>query len=234
MLQQPFPREAIKQRTGGGGTRLSYVETHTVIRRLNRLIEFGMEWSWEINEERVDPSPDGKGERMTVRGTLTIPGFGSREGYGVQIINARGGEDMVKGASSDALKKAATLFGVGLDLYGPDYEEEVQERANPQGHGGDRTFGDDEEASNVRREAVREYGKKFQEFVQVIYGLGMIPDGWNKDQLEVEVINLANKHFKTVRTENNLLEKLPDAQQLTKMLTHYRKLLNQKSEHDAA
>ena len=29
---------------------------------------------------------------------------------------------MRKGAVSDALKKAATLFGVGLELYGPDYE----------------------------------------------------------------------------------------------------------------
>jgi hypothetical protein len=29
---------------------------------------------------------------------------------------------LYKGAISDAIKKAATLFGVGLDLYGPDYE----------------------------------------------------------------------------------------------------------------
>jgi hypothetical protein len=53
---------------------------------------------------------------------LTIPGLGTREHIGVQAVEERGGEDLVKGAITDALKKAATLFGVGLELYGPDYE----------------------------------------------------------------------------------------------------------------
>ncbi len=37
-------------------------------------------------------------------------------------VSVRGGEDMVKGAASDCLKKCATLFGVGIELYGPDIE----------------------------------------------------------------------------------------------------------------
>lgn len=34
-LQKPFGREAIKQRSGGGSRKYDYVETQTVIRRLN-------------------------------------------------------------------------------------------------------------------------------------------------------------------------------------------------------
>lgn len=160
---------------------------------------------------------------------------------GTKKEDVRGFGDYIEKAETGSIGRALALCGYGTQ-FEPDLDEkdrladspqhinrEVQKRQQDDG-----TFGGDEEASNVRREAVRDYGKKFQEFVQVIYGLGMIPDGWNKDQLEAEVINLANKHFKTFRTENNLLEKLPDAQQLTKMLTHYRKLLHQKSEHDAA
>jgi hypothetical protein len=43
---------------------------------------------------------------------------GTREHMGVQVVNAdSGGEDLWKGAISDALKKAASLFGVGRELY---------------------------------------------------------------------------------------------------------------------
>ena len=56
--------------------------------------------------------------------TLSLPGLGSRQHIGVQAVEANSGEDVIaKGAVTDALKKAATLFGVGLELYGPDYEE---------------------------------------------------------------------------------------------------------------
>jgi hypothetical protein len=54
---------------------------------------------------------------MFARVRLTLPGCGSREHIGVQVIRERDGEDMYKGAITDALKKAATLFGVGLELY---------------------------------------------------------------------------------------------------------------------
>src|SRR5688500_15084628 len=56
---------------------------------------------------------------------LEIPQLGSKQGYGVQILNERGGEDLYKGAFTDGLKKAATQFGVGLELY--EIEEEINE-----------------------------------------------------------------------------------------------------------
>jgi len=52
---------------------------------------------------------------MIVVGTLTIPGLGSRAGIGAHPIDAGSGEDAAyKSADSDALKRAAMAFGVGL------------------------------------------------------------------------------------------------------------------------
>ena len=110
-LMKPFPPHAIKQRQGGGNQLLSYVETETVIRRLNATVGT---WDFRITEIKVID------QLVVIWGELTIPGLGTRAGTGVQVL--RGGEDMWKGAASDCLKKCATLFGVGIELYGPDLE----------------------------------------------------------------------------------------------------------------
>lgn len=113
-LTKPFPREAIKSRQGGGKRMYDYVPTHLVIRRLNDAT--GYNWDWRIVKlER-------HGDLLMCYGELTIPGHGTRTGIGVQQVSPGGGEDLAKGVSSDALKKAATLFGVALELYGPDVE----------------------------------------------------------------------------------------------------------------
>ena len=66
----------------------------------------------QVTGGKSDPTPT-----LMVVGELTIPGLGTRAGIGVTTIEPGAGEDNLKGASTDALKKAATLFGVGLDLY---------------------------------------------------------------------------------------------------------------------
>ena len=126
-LEKPFPKHALKSRQGGGGKALTYVETETVIRRLN---EVAKTWDFRITDKvwrdvtlydkEQRPRP---GVLLIVFGELTIPGLGTRTGTGVQIFEDKmGSEDMVKGAQSDCLKKAAVSFGVGIDLYGPDLE----------------------------------------------------------------------------------------------------------------
>ncbi len=117
-LGKPFPREAIRQREGGRGKMLDYIETHTVIRRLNTAT-MG-QWSMSVLRTWME------GDVLMAQVELAIPGLGSRQHIGVQKISDRGGEDLAKGAVSDALKKAATLFGVGLELYGKDYESGEQ------------------------------------------------------------------------------------------------------------
>lgn len=113
-LTQPFPKQAVKQRDGGSGRRFDYVEAHTIIHRLNEAT--GNNWTFEV------VSLEWRNDVLIALGRLELPGHGSRMGIGVQKVSERGGEDLVKGAASDALKKAATLFGVALELYGPDYE----------------------------------------------------------------------------------------------------------------
>lgn len=120
-LTRPFPQEAIRWRWAdrARSRRLDYVEGHTVIHRLNDAT--GNHWSFSI--DRIERFPiDDKTTLVMAYVTLELPELGRRSHIGVQSVNERGGEDLVKGAVTDALKKAATLFGVGLELYGPDYE----------------------------------------------------------------------------------------------------------------
>lgn len=121
VLGREFPLLAVKKRRGGGNKDLSYLEGHTVI---HRVLEANAEWDWAI-------APPfnytlGESEIMVIIGTLTIPGLGSRQGVGVQKLDQGGkavGEDMLKGAATDAFKNAAKYFGVGLHLYGDNYEQ---------------------------------------------------------------------------------------------------------------
>lgn len=113
ILTRPFPETAIKQREGGGGRMLDYVEGHTVIHRLNEATD--NEWTLEVKKLEF------RSDLTIAHVALTLPGLGTREHIGIQEVRGSAG-DLTKGAITDALKKAATLFGVGLELYGPDYE----------------------------------------------------------------------------------------------------------------
>jgi hypothetical protein len=116
-LTKPFPTTAHKQRPVGGGRNVTYVEGHTVIHRLNSACP-----EWHMTIKSLDSIDVGNNtQQVTAHVALTIPGLGTREHVGVQDVR-QGSPDLVKGAVTDALKKAATLFGVGLELYGPDYE----------------------------------------------------------------------------------------------------------------
>ncbi len=120
-LGKPFPPQAVKQRQGGGNRMLSYISGDTVIRRLN---DVAKSWDFRIvsSEWTTMRQRGAEVPMFMVTGELTIPGLGTRSGIGVQMINDNGGEDLVKGAQTDALKKAAVSFGVGIELYGPDLE----------------------------------------------------------------------------------------------------------------
>lgn len=114
ILTRPFPPELIKQRQGQGGKTLSYVETHAVIARLNDGCDA---WSFEIVEHQVLEEEVVVVAKLTADGVVKMSFGGSaitrdREGRPVSIA------DDAKAAGSDALKKAASLLGVALELYG--------------------------------------------------------------------------------------------------------------------
>jgi hypothetical protein len=118
LLEKPFGPDQIKQREGNFGKMLDYVEAHTVIQRLNDA--FDARWSFEIVEQKIMEQTD----EVVVWGKLTADNV-TKSQFGSSRItrNRESGEmvslaDDLKAAATDALKKCATMLGVGLHLYG--------------------------------------------------------------------------------------------------------------------
>jgi hypothetical protein len=117
LLEKPFEPNQIKQRQGNFGHILDYVEGHVVTSRLNDA--FDGNWSFEIVKYRILKETNevivlGK----LIAETVTKMAFGSKEmatNKDTKAIISLG--DDLKAASTDALKKAASLLGVGLYLY---------------------------------------------------------------------------------------------------------------------
>ena len=115
IIEQEFDKSLIKTRKGRSGNRLSYIETPEYIKRLN--LAFDYNWSFEIEEEKIESG------FIVVRGKLVAEGV-SKSQYGTsQITLSKDTGEVVaigddfKAAGSDALKKCASLFGIGLHLY---------------------------------------------------------------------------------------------------------------------
>jgi hypothetical protein len=119
-LMEPFPVDVIEEKNG-----LLYIP-HEIIR--DRLISAtGNQFDWSIDQvlfrddgvtRRPNDRNTGEPRRplsMIVIGTLTIPGLGARAGIGAHPLDEGSGEDAAyKSAESDAVKRAAMAFGVGL------------------------------------------------------------------------------------------------------------------------
>ncbi|MBC2711138.1 MAG: hypothetical protein HGJ94_09130 [Desulfosarcina sp.] len=120
ILEKPFGPEQIKQREGNFGKMLDYIEGHAVVQRLNDA--FDANWSFTIIRHEILTETD---EAIVIgelkAGDVVKTQFGSS-----RITRARESGDIIsladdlKAAATDALKKAATLLGVGLHLYRND------------------------------------------------------------------------------------------------------------------
>ena len=114
LLTRPFELQQLKQRPGQHGKTLSYVDVAAVIARLNEACDA---WSFEVVEHQVLDA------EVIVLGRLTADGVIKCAFGGTSITLDKSGEvmsvaDDLKAASSDSLKKCASLLGVGLELYG--------------------------------------------------------------------------------------------------------------------
>jgi hypothetical protein len=114
LLTRPFEPRQLRQRPGQHGKTLSYVDIAAVIARLNEACEA---WSFEIVSHEVQ---DGE---AIVLAKLTTDGLVKMSFGGAALTFDKEGTvlslaDDFKAAASDALKKAASLLGVGLELYG--------------------------------------------------------------------------------------------------------------------
>jgi hypothetical protein len=120
-LMKPFPADVIDEKNG-----LLYVPHEIVRDRLISATENQFDWSIDQVLFRDDGVTRRANDRATgeirrplsmiVIGTLAIPGLGSRAGIGAHPLDEGAGEDAAyKSAESDAIKRAAMSFGVGLN-----------------------------------------------------------------------------------------------------------------------
>ncbi len=120
VLEKEFGPEQIKQREGNFGKILDYIEGHSVIQRLNDA--FDADWSFSIIHHEILKETD----EVIVIGELKAGNVVKTQFGSSRITRAKETGDIIsladdlKAAATDALKKAATLLGVGLHLYRND------------------------------------------------------------------------------------------------------------------
>lgn len=124
LLAEPFPREMEKILKKGGAS-LTYIPVSEVITRLNKVLGIDS-WSFNIlscDRDSLDPEFIVAHVRLMWHTDATRPeSVVVRDGFGGQKIKRMKTGDIVdlgdemKGAVSDALKKAAQTLGIGLYL----------------------------------------------------------------------------------------------------------------------
>lgn len=120
-LKRPFDPKLVKWRVGGGGKKLAYIDSRDVMKRLDEVC--GVD-GWQAKYIPID---NGFICELSIR----------IDGEWVTKSNAAGYTkiESVKGGASDALKRAAVLFGVGRYLYylTPSTKEQLPDWATPDG-----------------------------------------------------------------------------------------------------
>ena len=118
------PVKKIQSREGPGGMRLDYIPWSYAAERLNEA--FPAMWSFEYigDPKLTDKTVKGKPcKEVTVHVRLITP-LGTQEAWGNSIFdpsnpNGKIG-DSIQGAGHIALRRAASHWGIGLDLYGSE------------------------------------------------------------------------------------------------------------------
>ncbi len=149
-LAAPFAPEQVKTRRGNFGQTLEYVEANSVIHRLNEALEGG--WSFNVVDTQFEQ------DEVIVRCRLTINNTVREQFGGSRITRHKDTGDMIsladdlKSAASDALKKCATLAGIGLYLYqdqpGNGHNGNGNGNGNAHGQNGQRRNGGYQQRGN--------------------------------------------------------------------------------------
>ncbi|AOQ24578.1 hypothetical protein MTAT_19210 [Moorella thermoacetica] len=126
-FSQPTNRNYIKQREVDGRT-LDYIEWVVPCKIINEATQNTWDFrilQWQIINPANEFGDENANAAVFVWAELTIPGLGTRQHFGTHDIikNKKKGTlksnwaDAFKAAVSDAFKKCANMFGIGLDLY---------------------------------------------------------------------------------------------------------------------
>jgi len=103
MLKQPFSKNELTWRPGGGGNHLAYIDARCAMKRLDDVV--GID-GWQDSYKSLDG-------RTVCELSLKINGVWITKTDGAGDTNIEG----AKGGLSDAFKRAAVKFGVGRYLY---------------------------------------------------------------------------------------------------------------------
>lgn len=145
-LTAKLPAQIILTREAGKGKKLSYISGATVMDILNAT--FNYNWNFEIVNHWMQPGVpwvnkynnnaiEEQGPIVFVHGRLTVNTV-DENGHPIKIVKESFGSKAVigkqseqdstfKSAQTDALKKCASLLGIGLELYRKAEEQEYYE-----------------------------------------------------------------------------------------------------------
>lgn len=139
IINQETPKDLIKSKPGRGGKRVAFVEGGYVISKLNQAFS-PLGWDFEIvehgtSERKTENNAEGE---VWVKGKITI--IDHVKGY--KVSKTQFGQhpihknvpigDAYKAASTDALKKCASLLGIALDVYWGTLDTEESQPAKAQ------------------------------------------------------------------------------------------------------
>ena len=130
-LLSPFPQELVRKAPAGKFG--DYVPHANYVERLR---DSGVKYSWCC--EPVYGRVDGVKRIVGAKGTITIEGMGSYDGFGdvdtFKLTNAKFNDGSnLKDAESDAFKRACMRFGLGVELWsGSKQSEEEATAAEPE------------------------------------------------------------------------------------------------------
>jgi hypothetical protein len=125
MLNEPFPRSAVKERKQGGRG-VSYAEGHYIIRKLNAIFGNGS-WSYscatrEVYREQLDDGEKGQRWHVSYGSTCRLSVAAGHEivdvghGHGIDRECGAAIESAEKEAATDSLKRCAKSLGDALAL----------------------------------------------------------------------------------------------------------------------
>lgn len=126
-LLSPFPQELVKKAPAGKFG--DYVPHANYVERLR---DSGVTYSWSC--EPVYGTYNGEKRIVGAKGTITIEGMGSYDGFGdvdtFKLGNAKFNDgNNLKDAESDAFKRACMRFGLGVELWSGSKQTEEEHSA---------------------------------------------------------------------------------------------------------
>ena len=176
LLEKPFSPAQIQQRKGLDGDVLDYVAGAAVIQRLNEA--FNAEWAFEILDHHIYE------KEVVVLGKLTAQGIAKCQ-FGKSKITRKKetkaevsiGDDL-KAATTDAIKKCATLFGIGLHLY---FENGTGEEKSSGANGRRDENPSAASRGNAKPNGESQNGRLTAKQLSAIFALAKVKDWSNKD-----------------------------------------------------